>query len=255
MINVDFLDSLTITPGMQKRVDCPSCGGINTLSVRNEGGTYKYNCFREGCPTRGIHRASIDIDYASDYINGRPPGRQRMNTDALYDKFVPFTREVHEWYKKYPAAFEQLHEVDLRYDPKEDRAVICYGTSDSGFAAIGRSMGKSLPKWKKYGHCVLPFIHGCGRTGVIVEDAVSAIAVGSISEYTGISVLGTSLTSGIAPFMSRYTSVIIALDKDASLTSLNKFAPMLSWFVPTRTVLLQRDLKHFNKEDICQILS
>ena len=119
--------------------------------------------------------------------------------------------------------------------------------------ATGRSLGKRLPKWKRYGKNNLPFVHGHGNVAVVVEDCVSAIAVGS-EVYAGVAVLGTSLAESHKRYLSQFSTAIIALDPDALPKTL-AFAKELRGYVNDIKVLrLTDDLKYRNKEDMEKLL-
>lgn len=255
MIDQEFFDTLHIKEGEQRRIDCPTCGGVKTLSVKCELGTYKYNCFRGICDEYGKH--SYSPDYSSLISSMDKSSTKRSNiksTEELLNRFVPANTAVLSWFRKYPVASTQ--EVDLRYDPRENRAVFCYGNSDVGFAAIGRTLDKkTTPKWKKYGNSLLPFSYGCGRTVVLVEDVPSAIAVGSLEKFSGMALTGTSFGSGMLKHIMQYDAVLVALDKDATVKGLSSIEPLISWVKPVRSILLDKDLKVYNKEDLCRILS
>jgi DNA primase len=115
--------------------------------------------------------------------------------------------------------------------------------------ATGRSLGKRIPKWKRYGKSHLPYAHGCGKTAVVVEDCVSAAIVGDGGVYVGVAVLGTSLSSGHKKYLSQFSTAIIALDPDALPKTL-QFARDLRQHVETVKILyLTDDLKYRNPTD------
>ncbi len=94
----------------------------------------------------------------------------------------------------------------------------------------------------------LPFVYGCGRVAVVVEDCVSAIAVGS-EVYAGVAVLGTSLAESHKRYLSQFSTAIIALDPDAVPKTL-AFAKELRGYVNDVKVLrVTDDLKYRRAED------
>jgi DNA primase len=94
----------------------------------------------------------------------------------------------------------------------------------------------------------LPYIYGCGRVAVVVEDCVSACVVNS-SIHTGVAILGTSLSEEHKQYLSQFSTAIIALDPDA-LPKILQFAKELRSYVDNIRVLrLQDDLKYRNDED------
>jgi DNA primase len=143
---------------------------------------------------------------------------------------------------------------DIRYDIREDRIVFPITSNGKIVDAIGRSLKNKLPKWKKYGNSGLPFSSGCGKVAVVVEDCVSAVAIGS-DVYVGVAVLGTSLSEIHKKYLSQFSTAIIALDPDALPKTL-QFAKELRGHVQDIRVLrLQDDLKYFKKEDYNNLIN
>ena len=94
----------------------------------------------------------------------------------------------------------------------------------------------------------MPYVHGCGSVAVVVEDCVSAIAVGS-EVYAGVAVLGTSLAESYKRYLSQFSTAIIALDPDAVPKTL-AFAKELRGYVNDVKVLrVTDDLKYRREED------
>ena len=95
----------------------------------------------------------------------------------------------------------------------------------------------------------MPYVHGCGKTAIVVEDCVSAAVVGG-DEYVGVAVLGTSLSESHKRYLSQFSTAIIALDPDALLKSI-EFAKELRLHVDNvHVVKLSDDLKYRNPEDL-----
>ncbi len=90
--------------------------------------------------------------------------------------------------------------------------------------------------------------YGHGNVAVVVEDCVSAIAVGS-GVYAGVALLGTSLAESHKRYLSQFSTAIIALDPDAVPKTL-AFAKELRGYVNDVKVLrVTDDLKYRRKED------
>jgi len=116
--------------------------------------------------------------------------------------------------------------------------------------ATGRSLGKRIPKWKRYGNSHLPYSYGRGKTAVVVEDCISAAVIGDGGVYVGVAVLGTSLSTGHKRYLSQFSTAIIALDPDALQKTL-QFAKELRTHVATVKVMyLRDDLKYRNPSDL-----
>jgi hypothetical protein len=119
--------------------------------------------------------------------------------------------------------------------------------------ATGRSLGKRIPKWKRYGKSDLPYAFGCGKTAVVVEDCVSAAVVSESGVYVGVAVLGTSLSNGHKRYLSQFSSAIVALDPDALPKTL-QFAKDLRGYIDDVKVLrLEDDLKYRLPSDMANL--
>jgi hypothetical protein len=100
----------------------------------------------------------------------------------------------------------------------------------------------------------LPFVYGCGRVAVVVEDCVSASVIGS-DAYVGVAVLGTSLSEAHKEYMTRFSTAIIALDPDALPKTLS-FAKELRGYVnDVRVIKLNDDLKYRDENDIINLMN
>jgi hypothetical protein len=148
--------------------------------------------------------------------------------------------------------------LGLLYDVKEDRVVFPIMQGNTMVDASGRSLTKRLPKWKRYGKSVLPYVSGRGKTAVVVEDCISAAIVGATGSsgcseggvFVGVAVLGTSLSEAHRMYLSKFSTVVVALDPDALPKTL-QIAKELRGHVETVKVLrLTDDIKYRNPTDI-----
>lgn len=109
------------------------------------------------------------------------------------------------------------------------------------------------PKWRSYGEFSSLLEVGSAKTAVLVEDAASACAVYATGIYTGVALLGTSLTMRQRKLLEKYDDVIVCLDKDASKKSI-KIRGQLRGSVSTSVKFLARDLKYLNETQIKECL-
>ena len=255
MINIkERISDMDLVNGETKRTNCPVCGGVKTFTATNNMGQLMWNCYKAGCRVSGgtrVHLTSDDI-------------RKSLGTVAEETAAVTFQKP--EWIVKDYSMIKnfcrdwELHpsNLGLLYDVREDRVVFPVVHNNIMVDATGRALGKKLPKWKRYGKNPLPYVYGYGKTAVVVEDCVSAAIVGATggsgcSEggvYVGVAVLGTSLSEAHKQYLSRFTTVVIALDPDALPKTL-QFAKELRGYVEDVKVLrLTDDLKYRNPTDL-----
>ena len=255
MINIlDHISDMDIGNGETRRTNCPVCNGVKTFTATNNMGQLVWNCYKAGCRVSGGTRTHL----TSDDI------RKSLGTVAEETEAVSFQKP--EWIVKDYSMIQnfcrdwELHpsNLGLLYDVREDRVVFPVVHNNIMVDATGRALGKKLPKWKRYGKNSLPYVFGCGKTGVVVEDCVSAAIVGATggsgcSEgdvYVGVAVLGTSLSEVHKKYLSQFDTIIIALDPDALPKTL-QFAKELRGYVNKVKVLrLTDDLKYRNTTDI-----
>ncbi len=252
-----FIDitQYNVPSGTSKRFRCPNCGGQNTLSVSNAGGTVKYYCFKASCNTKGIKHRGLTLSDLST-------SRKEQQKFAIPDTWVMPLDSSPMAYLKRNHCWEAFRNkwIDIRVDNALGRIVFIHQYNGE-LGAVGRLISKQhtngvipAPKWYKYpGSTKWPLI--CGRGSeqcVIVEDAASACAVSSVSD--GLSILGTHITDEGLLAISKYKQAVICLDPDAKLKAL-RFHKLLSLFLPTRVVFAPDDLKYFSPKEITEILN
>jgi len=249
----EHISDMHLVNGETKRTNCPVCGGVKTFTATNNMGQLMWNCYKAGCSVSGgtrVHLSSDDI---------------RKSLGTIADETQAVTFQKPEWIvRDLDAVTEYCIDWDidpislgLLYDVREHRVVFPVVHNNIMVDATGRALGKKLPKWKRYGKNPLPYVYGHGKTGVVVEDCVSAAIVGATGSsgcsesdvYVGVAVLGTSLSEVHKQYLSRFTTVIIALDPDALPKTL-QFAKELRGYVDNVKVLrLTDDLKYRNPTD------
>jgi len=249
----EYISDMHLVNGETKRTNCPVCGGVKTFTATNNMGQLMWNCYKAGCSVSGgtrVHLSSDDI---------------RKSLGTIADETQAVTFQKPEWIVRDLDAVTEYSidwDIDpislgLLYDVREHRVVFPVVHNNIMVDATGRALGKKLPKWKRYGKNPLPYVYGHGKTGVVVEDCVSAAIVGATGSsgcsesgvYVGVAVLGTSLSEVHKQYLSRFTTVIIALDPDALPKTL-QFAKELRGYVDNVKVLrLTDDLKYRNPTD------
>ena len=241
-----ILNDITLINGDTKRMDCPECNGKRTFTITNNMGSIVWNCYKAGCTVSGGRRVHLSSDDIRKSL-----GKTVSETESI-PKFDKPEWLVRDSDKIAPYCEEwglDAEELGLLYDVKEHRVVFPVMHKGHTVDATGRSLGKRLPKWKRYGKNVLPYAHGYGSVAVVVEDCVSAAVIGS-HVYVGVAVLGTSLSELHKKYLAQFSTAVIALDPDALPKTL-QFAKELRGYVDTVRVLrLNDDLKYRNPEDL-----
>ena len=240
-----YISDLDISNGDTKRTNCPVCGGVKTFTATNNMGQLMWNCYKAGCHVSGGKRVHLTADDI------------RKSLGSVAEETHSITFDKPEWIVKDDDAVAEFCDewkldpkvLGLLYDVKEHRVVFPIMQGNAMIDATGRSLGKRIPKWKRYGKSSLPYVCGHGTTAVVVEDCVSAAIVGT-DGFVGVAVLGTSLSDGHKKYLSQFSTAIVALDPDALPKTL-QFAKELRGLVPNVNVLrLEDDLKYRNQTDL-----
>ena len=243
MFNPDDYD---VANGETKRLDCPACKGFKTFSITNNMGSLMWNCYKASCTLSGGTRVHLSVE---DIRNGFKGAEDFASQDTFVmpSYVVPCNSDVIDW----ASSLYQLDakQLGLLYDVKDHRVVFPVVHDGKIVDATGRSLGKKIPKWKRYGKSGLPYSYGYGKVAVVVEDCVSAAVVG-YGSFVGVAILGTSLQDSHKGYLSQFSTAIIALDPDALPKTL-QFAKELRGHVnDVRVLRIKDDLKYRNPEDM-----
>ena len=240
-----IIDDLALVNGHSKRMTCPACNTKNTFTITNNMGKIIWNCYKAGCSVSGGTRTQLTADDIRKSL-GSVAEETHVSTFSKPEWFVRDDAKIRDFCDQWELDPQDL---GLLYDVKEHRVVFPVVHNGVTVDATGRSLGKRIPKWKRYGKSDLPYASGRGKTAVVVEDCVSAAIVGDGGVYVGVAVLGTSLSNGHKKYLSQFSTAIIALDPDALPKTL-QFARELRQYVDTIKILyLRDDLKYRNPTD------
>ena len=135
------------------------------------------------------------------------------------------------------------------YDIREHRVVFPVIHNGITVDATGRALGKRIPKWKRYGNSGLPYVYGCGKVAVVVEDCVSAAVVGG-DRHTGVALMGTSMSNEQRQYLTQFSTAIVALDPDASKKTIAIAKELRSVVDNVKVLRLQDDIKYRQKKDM-----
>ena len=250
-----YVESLDIQPMGRYRSDCPVCGKKNTFSVNDDGMQRLWFCFHADCNVSGRTGIKLSRDFAKLAIK-KPT--QRVDTPeskfVIPDTFVSLSRNLDaELYVKSVNAYDAYlsGRADIRYDFKRNRVAYVVKNGNNVVDAAGRAIDGRNPKWYRYGNSSLPFYCGSSSTAIVLEDCASACSVSALA--TGVALLGTNLLEPHIEMLRRYERVFVALDKDATDKAVS-MVKVLCRQVPTKLMVLSRDLKNLTKEELDDFL-
>ena len=243
-----YVEDLDIHDGMTVRRDCPICRGNKTFTATNREGFLVWNCYKAGCRVHG----GVQVHMTAEDVRARLAGKQSQSPQLFNkpDFIIPIIRarpEVHHWLYEWDLG------VELMWDVKEDRIVFPIYEGNVMVDATGRSFGKCMPKWKRYGNSSIPNVAGDTECAVIVEDCMSAAVVAQeVYGASGVAIMGTSMTDGQKNFLQRqdYLNIIVALDPDALPKTLGLAKELQNVAENVKVLKLKDDLKYRNLEDI-----
>ena len=245
-----YVDDLDLGEGDTVRGDCPDCGGKNTFTANKSGGAVLYNCYKLGCKISGVHTVGMtaaDIQARMQEIEQDKP-KPKVEAMVLPEYVVPSGSGLDAFRDKW-----DLWDQGLMYDLKDRRAVFPIFINGVMLDAVGRALQGAEPKWLRYTGKANYFIAGIGETVVVVEDVISAITVAKLG-FTGMAILGTSLSVAHMEQLGNYSQVIVALDPDAAHKTLRFRQEIEAWTGATTIALrLDDDIKYRVESDIEQL--
>lgn len=246
----EYVESIGLTNGESRRLDCPECGKKGTFSVSNSNGQYLWYCFHASCAIKGRSSLRITTNNADNMISNlrKKYGEETTECPVTFQKPKSWSRTLSDKAKAYVDSVNTSGRYDdIYYDVRHKRLVYAiYDENGTLVDGAGRTLINARPKWYRYGNYRGGFRIGTSKTAFVVEDIPSAI---SISDWvTGYALLGTSLRDEHIADLSKFDRVIIALDKDATEKSMT-YMRALNSIVPTGMLILDHDLKVMGETD------
>ena len=245
-----YIEDLDLGEGDTVRGDCPDCGGKNTFTANKSGGAVLYNCYKLDCKISGVHTVGMtaaDIQARMQEVEQDKP-KPKVEIMELPEYVVRSGSGLDAFRDKW-----DLWDQGLMYDLKDRRAVFPIFINGVLVDAVGRALAGAEPKWLRYTGKANYFIGGTGKTVVVVEDVISAITVAKLG-FTGMAILGTSLSVAHMEQLGNYSQVIVALDPDAAHKTLRFRQEIEAWTGATTIALrLDDDIKYRVESDIEQL--
>ena len=240
-----FIDDLDLGEGDTVRGYCPDCGGKNTFTASKTGGAVVYNCYKLGCKIQGIQTVGMTAADIEARMRDVPKPKPKLEAMNIPEHIVRSGTGLDEFKDKW-----DLWDQGLMYDLKDNRVVFPIFYKGIMLDAVGRSLSGADPKWLRYTGKANYFSAGTSNTVVVVEDVISAITVAKLG-FTGMAILGTSLSVAHMEQLGDYSQVIVALDPDAAHKTLKYRREIEEWTgVTTIALRLDDDIKYRVSSDI-----
>lgn len=244
-----YVNSLDLETVRHRRQDCPWCAGKHTLSITKENGYLSWHCFRASCGVKGVQAVGRSVAELKQTL--RHEATESQPSFELPAHLVPATanKECVRYMERNNCLDAYTRQdVDIRYDPKQHRAVFVVYHNNQPVDAVGRALDwRDKPKWYRYGKSGMPLTVGNDSLAVVVEDAASAAAISNVA--TGIALMGTSLMDSHLSHLREYSKVYIALDPDATRKAID-IHRFLSYYVRCWVIRLDEEFKNLTQEGI-----
>ena len=257
-----YVQDLNLSDDDRHRGKCPVCNRHNTFTASNNLGKLLWNCYANSCKISGGSYIHMSVDEIRKRMKEFKINKDTPTVNVklpevfvMPEYLVPYTAYdgnsndalIYEFCDSYGLWAADL---DLYYDIKEDRIV--FSVQDNGVIvdAVGRALDDSVvPKWKRYGTYAEGFIRGQHNLAIVVEDVISACVVETLGA-TGVAILGTSLNANHIQALRSFKRVIVALDPDAALKTIEYTKLLKANGIPAIALKLLDDIKYRRKEDI-----
>lgn len=249
---IEIIKAIKVAEGESKTVDCPFCFGRKKFSITNKDGTILWNCYKASCGAKGAYKKGMSLSLVKSRVKNESRG---VNKQVRQLPSIVSQPKHHTFVMDYleengcVTAYDQGL-IKIVYAPADNR---CLFMMNDGQGAVGRSLGNATPKWMSYGDTTGILTVGDSSHGVIVEDAPSACAVGSLKDYTGVAILGTNLSTKQKQSLKTYTKITICLDNDAKKKAM-LLLRQLQGLVDCTVKFISKDLKYCPSEEITKVL-
>lgn len=242
-----FVEDLDLAEGRTHRGNCPVCKRTNTFTAKNDMGTLMWNCYAHSCRISGATKTNLTADDIRRYLTreGQIASTPFTMPDYVTVNYtVPALLQFCQAYKLNPARY------DLRWDVKEERVVFPVYDNAVIVDAVGRATTPTAMKWRRYGTARVSYIAGVGDIAVVVEDAISACVANSNTDGVGFALMGTMLLSEHIDKLKQFSKVIVALDPDAMVKTIEYTRLLRSNGIDCFAMNLYDDLKYRTPDDI-----
>lgn len=211
---------------------CPKCGSKDNL------GDYDDHQFCFGCQyyVRKNDTASL---------------RARINknkTDSI-TYTIPITndipQEAMQWLLKYNITEKEIKKYKISWSPLKILVLII---SKSYWQ--GRNFGFGNQKYKSNGIKPLKK-YGSGNTLVLVEDVLSAIKIARTEDYSGVPLLGSSLSKEHElRLIKNYDTIYVWLDRDKAKNAVKIKNRLRELGITSKAIITPLDPKEYNETEI-----
>ena len=257
-----YVQDLNLSDDDRHRGKCPVCNRHNTFTASNNLGKLLWNCYANSCKISGGSYIHMSVDEIRKRMKEFKINKDTPTVNVklpevfvMPEYLVPYTAYdgnsndalIYEFCDSYGLWAADL---DLYYDIKEDRIVFSVQDNGAIVDAVGRALDDSVvPKWKRYGTYAEGFIRGQHQLAIVVEDVISACVVETLGA-TGVAILGTSLNANHIQALRNFKRVIVALDPDAAVKTIEYTKLLKVNGIPAVALKLLDDIKYRRKEDI-----
>lgn len=252
-----------IEDGKTVTLTCPNCDTRGKFTATVKDDLILYNCYRNSCNTSGAFSLHLSAD-AKIKASGEKleayrtrEGRDDTNYVAPFvapgywvdgigdDRCLKYLESNHMLQAFKDGLFRPM------YDPAEQRFIFPIKDATGKVeGAIGRTLIGAIPKVHNYNKTFeKPFICGGKNEVLLVEDCASAVAATRGGRCAGMALLGTKIRKGFIKYLSPYSVVWIALDRDAYASTIILRTHLTAYLKDVRIIKLETDIKNMPDKD------
>lgn len=230
-----------------KNNPCPECGSKDNLGVWDDGSEWCWGCHYYKPPDT-IKTFQSRHDKKAAYIKCIT-----LPDDTV--ELIP--KAAVDWLGKYNLTDKEFATLSPMYSYEKELLIFpVYGPGKVLLMYQGRYFGENPkhPKYLTYGaKDILHIVGEPNETIVVTEDLISAVKVGTV--INAMPLWGSSLSQeAIKRLSSRFSHLIIWLDKDKARESLRTRLKASPFFDEVQCVVTELDPKEYSNEEIAKFL-
>jgi len=215
----------------KQHLPCPKCGSKDNLADYTD---HQY-CF--GCQ---YYKKKKDLNSIRESL------RERKSSSLAYG--IPVSdkipQEAMQWLLKYDIRQEEIDKYSIKWSPLNILVLLMTKSYWQG-----RNFGFGKQKYRSNGMKPLTR-YGKGGILILVEDVLSAIKIARTDDYSGVPLLGSSLSKEHEKKLTKFDSVYVWLDRDKAKNAVRIKNRLRELGITSKAIITELDPKCYNKTEI-----
>ena len=215
----------------KQHIPCPKCGSKDNLADYTD---HQY-CF--GCQ---YYKKKDDLNSLRERLRTRTV----VNTSYGIPVVDKIPQEAMQWLLKYDIRQDEIDKYKIKWSPLE---ILILMMTKSYWQ--GRNFGFGNQKYKSNG--IKPLTkYGKGGILILVEDVLSAIKIARTDDYSGVPLLGSSLSKEHEQRLKKHKTVYVWLDRDKAKNAVRIKNRLRELGITSKAIITELDPKCYNKTEI-----